>query len=174
MDSEKLIIRKAEEKDIEQLSEIEMLCFSMPWSQREIAEEMNSETGACFIVAEAAEDLDLAKKGTVLGSVSAWFLPPWEVQVGNFAVRPEARRQGIAGLLMDALIEEAKARGIADISLEVRPSNEAALALYAKYGFKEEGRRKGYYQGKEDALIMWRRAPVKEWQGLDSESRQSQ
>ncbi len=170
MELERIIIRDASEDDIEQLSNIEMLCFSMPWSPKEIKEQMESSSGARFIVAE----LEAASEGAaaeappkkLIGSVSAWYLPPWEIQIGNFAVLPEYRRQGVAGLLMDALLAKAEERGIPDISLEVRPSNAPALALYAKYGFLEEGRRRGYYQGKEDAIIMWRRGPAKEWKGL--------
>ncbi len=172
MDPVNITVRKGEERDIEQLSQIEMLCFSMPWSAREIQEQMDSSSGARFLVAELkpdqSQDGTAGDSSRIIGSVSAWYLPPWEVQVGNFAVLPEYRRQGIASLLMDALIAEAESQGICDISLEVRPSNTAALALYAKYGFAEEGRRKGYYQGKEDAIIMWRRGPVREWQGLGS------
>lgn len=165
MDLSRITVRSATEKDIEQISEIEMLCFAMPWSLREIEEQMKSSSGARFIVAEldeAGNDGESVQK-KLIGNVSAWYLPPWEVQIGNFAVLPDYRRQGVAGLLMDALLERADSLGIPDISLEVRPSNTAALALYAKYGFQEEGRRKGYYQGKEDAIVMWRRGPVKEW-----------
>ena len=169
MELESIIIRNASEEDTEQLSEIEMLCFSMPWSPKEIKEQMESSSGARFIVAELEEPaagVAGAPAKKLIGSVSAWYLPPWEIQIGNFAVLPEYRRQGVAGLLMDALLARAEELGIPDISLEVRPSNAPALALYAKYGFQEEGRRKGYYQGKEDAIIMWRRGPAKEWKGL--------
>ena len=73
------------------------------------------------------------------------------------AVRPDCRRQGIGDRLLDTFCRFGQAH-LAFLSLEVRPSNAAAVALYAKHGFQEEGRRKDYYtEPKEDALILTRR-----------------
>ena len=75
----------------------------------------------------------------------------------NFAVHPQARRQGLASLLLDFLFEYARERGVDQIQLEVRPSNPAALSLYGRNGFHEVGRRPNYYaEDHEDAILMTR------------------
>ena len=71
------------------------------------------------------------------------------------AVRPEYRRQGVASQLLDVFRRFGEGQGLAFLTLEVRDSNQAARALYARHGFVEAGRRKNYYQHpKEDAIIM--------------------
>jgi ribosomal-protein-alanine N-acetyltransferase len=73
----------------------------------------------------------------------------------NVAVAPEARRLGIARALMDELLGRLPPK--AQITLEVRRSNEPALAMYETLGFRAAGVRPRYYQDNgEDALIMWR------------------
>ena len=69
---------------------------------------------------------------------------------------PRYRRQGIAEALLDAYIQYGREH-LAFLTLEVRPSNQAAVALYCKHGFQEAGRRKDYYQDPtEDALLLTR------------------
>ena len=80
-----------------------------------------------------------------------------EGYITNVAVFPEYRRQGIAGQLLEVFLRFAQANALAFLTLEVRPSNDAAIALYQGYGFEEKGRRKNYYDfPKEDALILTR------------------
>ena len=94
-----------------------------------------------------------AAGGCVLARVAAD-----EAEVLTLAVAPAARRQGLARRLLEGAVAEAGARGAASMVLEVATSNEAARALYAGFGFHEVGRRRGYYAGGEDALIL--RAPI--------------
>jgi ribosomal-protein-alanine N-acetyltransferase len=71
--------------------------------------------------------------------------------IGNIAVSPEFRRQGIASLLLDTALNGMDA----DVFLEVRHSNTPAIALYEKYGFQPIGIRKNYYDNpREDAILM--------------------
>lgn len=77
-----------------------------------------------------------------------------EVQVINIATRPEHRRRGHARALLDELMRDARGRGALTASLEVRASNEPAIALYRAYGFELVGRRPRYYDDGEDALLM--------------------
>lgn len=78
-----------------------------------------------------------------------------EGYITNVAVLPEYRREKVASALLRVFFDFAKAHDLWFISLEVRPSNGAAIALYDQFGFKEAGRRKNYYEDpKEDALIM--------------------
>ena len=79
-----------------------------------------------------------------------------EGYIDNVAVRPSCRRQGIADRLLDVFCRFGQAK-LAFLTLEVRPSNTAAVALYEKHGFQEAGRRKDYYENpKEDALLLTR------------------
>ena len=80
-----------------------------------------------------------------------------EGYVTNIAVFPQYRRRGVATKLMKTLMKYAKDNEMSMLSLEVRPSNEAARKLYEDLGFSEEGRRKGFYRDPaEDGLIMTR------------------
>ena len=78
-----------------------------------------------------------------------------EGDIGNVAVAPEYRRQGVADALLDALCARAAALDLAFLTLEVRLSNAPAIALYRKHGFQTVGQRRNYYQKPdEDALLM--------------------
>jgi len=130
------------------LAELEALCFSRPWSQRSLEEETENP-GACFFTAVEGE--------VVLGYGGmhcAW----GECYMDNIAVFPEYRGKGVATALLNALFGEAGRRGGEFLSLEVRPSNTAAVRLYEKLGFREEGRRKNFYANPlEDGLILTKR-----------------
>ena len=154
--SDDIVIRISDgrKSDIDALAGLEQLCFSVPWSWEAIAGEITKNPSSRFYLAEA--------EGDIVGCVSCWLLPPYECQIGNVAVAPGFRRRGIATRLMGAVIKDTEALGIMDMTLEVRASNLAAQALYAGLGFESEGIRKGYYQGKEDAVIMWRREKLAE------------
>lgn len=80
-----------------------------------------------------------------------------EAHITILAVHPDWRRQGLGQLLLYALLKDATRRQLERATLEVKPSNQAALSLYRKFGFLEAGRRRSYYQDTgEDALILWR------------------
>ncbi len=146
-------ISDGRKSDIDALAELERLCFSVPWSWESIARSITESNNSRFYLAE----LD----GKTVACVSCWLLPPYECQLGNVAVDPEYRRRGIATLLLKKMLADCEALGIMDVTLEVRVSNTGAQALYKGLGFESEGIRKGYYQGKEDAVIMWRRERLK-------------
>ena len=78
-----------------------------------------------------------------------------EGHIMNIAVKNAFRRQGIATLILDKMIEDGKKRGVSSFTLEVRESNSGAIKLYEKKGFTLAGTRKKYYGGKEDARIYW-------------------
>ena len=78
-----------------------------------------------------------------------------EGYITNVAVDPSRRRQGVAAQLLQVFDNFARGNQLAFLTLEVRPSNTAAIALYQGFGFEEVGRRKNYYDlPKEDALIL--------------------
>jgi len=86
--------------------------------------------------------------------VGLWFMVD-EAHLSNIAVRESHRRHGVAEHLLIAALDVAIERNAAFMTLEVRPSNAAAQALYEKCGFVEVGVRRGYYSdNKEDAVLM--------------------
>lgn len=134
---------------VHQVAELEKTCFSTPWSENSIASELNNDL-ALWLVAE--------DEGTVVGYVGSQTVFP-ETDMMNVAVMPERRREGIAEVLVDSLIQELKRIGSDSLTLEVRASNDPAISLYQKMGFREVGRRPNYYRNpREDALIL-----RKEW-----------
>lgn len=92
-------------------------------------------------------------------------LPP-EMEILTIAVAPEAQGQGIGAALLSDLLAAARARGVAQVFLDVAADNTAARALYAKAGFAETGRRRGYYRraggAAQDAVLMTRTLPARE------------
>ena len=101
------------------------------------------------------------ERGTLLGYLTCRFLAG-EGELMRIAVFPEFRGQGYSRELMDRMEKSAAEKAVNALSLEVRAGNEVALGLYQSYGFREEARRKNYYQQPvEDAVIMWlRNIPV--------------
>ncbi|MBR1729288.1 MAG: ribosomal protein S18-alanine N-acetyltransferase [Selenomonadaceae bacterium] len=134
------------QSDAENIAAIEEMTFAMPWSRNDFWKEAINDN-AIYVVGV------LDNKVIAYGGVWVSFE---EAQVTNIAVHPDYRSQGIGTKLFSRLIEEIKKRGVTALTLEVRPSNEAALKLYEKFNLKSVGRRKGYYlDNGEDALIMW-------------------
>jgi ribosomal-protein-alanine N-acetyltransferase len=77
-----------------------------------------------------------------------------EAQILNIAVAPDRRGRGVARLLMEQAFSRAREEGAEFVALEVRASNNSAIALYEQFGFKQVGIRARYYDGTEDALLM--------------------
>ncbi|MCK0716334.1 ribosomal protein S18-alanine N-acetyltransferase [Chromohalobacter sarecensis] len=107
------------------------------------------------------------RDATLLGhAVLAWL--PFEAELQAITVAPQVRRQGVAGILLAHLVTRARQRGAERLLLEVRESNAPALALYRRYGFDEDGRRRGYYSPaearggvREAAILMSRPLAVR-------------
>ena len=134
---------------LDELERLERVCFSRPWSKRMLAEELDNACAA-FLV---AEDTD---SGKVLGYAGVLVMAD-EGYITNVAVFPEYRRHGIGAAIIEVFMNFARGNDLAFLTLEVRPSNTAAIALYEGFGFEEVGRRKNYYDlPKEDALILTR------------------
>lgn len=132
---------------LDELEKLERICFSRPWSRKMLAEELENQCAA-FLVAEDSVS------GRVLGYAGLMVVAD-EGYITNVAVFPEYRRQGIAAQILQVFVQFAEANRLAFLTLEVRPSNAAAIALYQGFGFEEVGRRKNYYDlPKEDALIL--------------------
>ena len=131
---------------LDQVAEIEKLCFSDPWSRRMLSEHLENECAAT-LVAQGSD-------GTILGYAGLLVVLD-EGYITNVAVRPDYRRQGVAGELLNVFRRFAEGSKLAFLTLEVRESNAPARALYEKNGYKEVGVRKNYYDHpKENAIIM--------------------
>lgn len=126
---------------------IENETSSHPWSQSLFLGELRNPTGRIYNVATDAH--------RVIGFCGLMIVAD-EGHVTTIAVAPDARRMGVARRLLVRTIREAVERGVVDVTLEVRTSNEAALAMYRRFGFAPGGVRPRYYSSPvEDALIMW-------------------
>lgn len=138
-------IRRMTERDLDAVMEIENEVFSLPWSRKSYATELNNKW-ATYLVC----DVD----GEVAAYCGMWVVFD-EAHITNVAVGKGFRHRGCARALMEAMERIALDKKAMYISLEVRPSNLAALALYQGLGYVQTGCRKGYYQdNQEDALIM--------------------
>ena len=136
---------------LDELVELERICFSTPWSRNMLAEELDNACSAFLVAVDANEK--------VVGYAGLQVVLD-EGYIANIAVFPEHRRKGVAGQLLQVFMNFAEANRLAFLTLEVRASNAPAIALYEKLGFAQVGLRKNYYRNpKEDALIL-----RKEWE----------
>ncbi len=143
MSSVGYIIKEATSADIPALSSLERECFSSPWSEGAFSESMQSGN-AVFLLCED-------EGGAALGYIGGIFVLD-ECTVTDVCTAEHARRQGIGEALMVRLEDECRARGATGIFLEVRVSNEGAIRLYEKLGYKRLGVRAGAYsKPREDA-----------------------
>ena len=137
-----------EEQHIDQVYAIELDSFSIPWSRKDIEDEIRINKLALYFVAVDGDE--------VLGYGGMWHVVN-EGHITNIAVNPAQRRNGVGSLLLEEMIRIAVEKEMIGLTLEVRVGNEAAQKLYSKYGFKPEGFRKNYYSDtKEDAVVMWK------------------
>jgi ribosomal-protein-alanine N-acetyltransferase len=131
--------------DIADVMAIERTAYAYPWSERFFRQEMQVECARSFL-AEIG--------GQIVGYILFWLLPD-EVDIHNVAVHRDFRRRGLGRSLLERVVFEARDRGSARVTLEVRKSNLAAQKLYESTGFTVTGVRKGYYSDDgEDALLM--------------------
>ena len=131
------------ERHLAALAEIEKACFHAPWSADMLREELGK---GIFLVAE--------REGAAAGYVGCQTVLD-EGYITNVAVSPACRRQGVARALLDALKRRAAEKGLAFVTLEVRASNAAAIALYEGAGFRPVGTRRNFYTAPaEDAVLM--------------------
>ena len=136
--------------DVADVAALETVCFSDPWSEAAVASELENPLSLWLT---ARDETGL------LGYIGSQSVPD-EADMMNLAVRPDARHQGVAQALLQALEAALRENGIRSLTLEVRAGNAPAIRLYTQAGFRQAGRRKNYYfHPKEDALIL-----KKEWE----------
>jgi [ribosomal protein S18]-alanine N-acetyltransferase len=137
-------VRRLAYSDLPSVIAIERRSFPTPWSLAMFVLELSKPSGIC-LAAGVGEELH----GYVICSR---YDQVWHLM--NIAVAPEHRGSGVAGQLMRRLIEESQ--GKLPFTLEVRVSNQRAIGMYERFGFRSAGVRPRYYHDNgEDALIMW-------------------
>lgn len=128
------------------LAAVERACFAVPWTQAGLRAELASSTAVFRVAVDGA--------GAVLGYGGMQFVCG-EGYLDNVAVAPQHRGKGVGTAVVAALLGYARAHGGAFVTLEVRPSNAPALALYRGLGFVQAGRRRNFYsRPTEDALLL--------------------
>ena len=148
-----LVVRKMTVEDVPVAHEIDKSSFTLPWPERSLRYEVSDNPSArCW-----AAELD----GNVVGMLVLWMIVD-EAHIATLATHHEFRRQGIAKQLLVTALEGAYLEGARSALLEVRTGNEAAQAMYHKFGFEVVGRRERYYKdNNEDAVLMTlKRLPV--------------
>jgi ribosomal-protein-alanine N-acetyltransferase len=145
---DRLVIEPMRRRHLSQAMVIEADAYPRGWSERLFAGELDQ-------VRDRTRAYLVARKGrTVVGYGGLMFVLD-EAHITNIAVAASMRRQGIGTRLMSALASEVIRRGCAAWTLEVRVSSVGAQALYREFGFVPAGVRARYYDGVEDAIVMW-------------------
>lgn len=140
-------LRSMRRGDLDQVLAIEQMSYLSPWSRLSFEREVSDNPAANYVVVEQDD--------RVCGYAGMWVLID-EAHVTNIAVHPDHRRRGLGQAMLCELARRAARQGVHSLTLEVRPTNFAAQALYTKLGFVSRGRRKRYYSDTgEDAIIMW-------------------
>jgi [ribosomal protein S18]-alanine N-acetyltransferase len=136
---------------LDEVLAIEQASFTDPWSREMFRSELEVGGGTYARLAE--------REGALVGYLCAVLVED-EAHVGNLAVHPGERRQGVAQALLDDLVEAARKRGAKRVTLEVRESNEGARKFYYRNKFIDIAIRKNYYRKPvEDAIVMMRILP---------------
>ena len=144
-----LHFRRLQMRDLGAIETIERRSYPTPWSRSMFAGELAKPSSLC-VGAFDPETNELVGYMIISRYVDAW-------HVMNVAVDPSHQRRGIATTLLEKLFELTRDDERRGYTLEVRVSNEGAIDLYERLGFKARGIRRGYYtDNREDALIMWR------------------
>lgn len=131
-------------EDVSEVVEIERRSFSQPWEESTFRRLLANDRARAWT----------ARADRVLGYAVLWRAGRG-AQLGNLAVAPDARRRGLGRRLVRTALEAARSAGAEHVTLEVRESNRAALALYRGMGFRLLDRREDYYRlPREDALVL--------------------
>lgn len=138
-------LREMSEHDLTQVLAIEKALFVPPWNEEQFLYELHDNPFAQLYVVEQDDQ--------IVAYMDVWITFE-TAQLANIAVMKTHQRQGIAKMMMDAMIKQCEAAMCENITLEVRIDNKAAICLYQAYGFIEVNIRKQYYEDGTDAYLM--------------------
>jgi ribosomal-protein-alanine N-acetyltransferase len=134
--------------DIKEVMEIETDVYNSPWNRVSFVNELRHNKYASYFVYEVEQEI------VAYGGI--WNVLD-EAHITNIAVKKAHQKKGIGQKMLSYLETKAFGKGANGMTLEVRASNEAAIALYEKCGYKSWGVRPKYYtDNNEDAIIMWK------------------
>ncbi|HXG76443.1 MAG TPA: ribosomal protein S18-alanine N-acetyltransferase [Gaiellaceae bacterium] len=141
-------LRRLDAEDLDAVEEIERASYPTPWSRSMFAAELRKPSSLALGA--------FAAGGELVGyAIVSRYVDAWHVM--NVAVAPAFRRRGVATALLERLFDVTATDPRRGYTLEVRVSNDSAIRLYERLGFRPRGIRRGYYtDNREDALIMWR------------------
>lgn len=147
----KVLYRSMTLEDVEQVHQLDLLSFNLPWPERSYRYEITQNPNALAWVAEAT---GLEGKQVIAGMIVVWLIVD-EVHIGTIAVHPDYRRMGIGRQLVVRALLACAPKGARTAFLEVRRGNVSAQSLYQQLGFAVVGERRRYYHdNNEDALLM--------------------
>lgn len=155
-------IRLATLDDLEDLVTIDRQCFGKLWSRDQYLREIESPNSDIVLVVSNAASDPQPVTPSILAYGCCWAIVD-EAHITVLGTHPDYQRRGYARQVLQQLLVHARDRQLKRATLEVRASNQAAIALYESFGFEEAGRRKKYYSDtQEDALILWKGGLLKE------------
>lgn len=147
MNTGQVIIRRATAQDLPEIYALEQECFVSPWNAELLLLDIcASELNLYYVMEQEERIIGFAGINVVLD----------EGHIRKICIAPDMRRNGYGSIFLQELEKQAYSRGAEGLTLEVRSSNKAAIAMYERFGFRQEGLRRKYYDNKEDALIMWK------------------
>ena len=139
-----VLIRPAVDGDLAALAALETASFSVSWREAALRGHLEAPHTLSLLLFDGDDPV---------GYLLAGFLPP-EGELYRVAVLPEARRRGYGRRLLETFFREAEKRDVYSLFLEVRESNEAAIALYRSVGFREIFLRENYYRDPTEAALV--------------------
>ena len=145
-----LQIKPAIAEEIPEILALDQLCFNGIWTEDGYRREIDSDKSTLLTL--SVENNDKLK---IIGIGCYWSIVE-ESHITLLGIHPDYHRQSLGSLLLYTLLKDAVDRKLERATLEVVTSNEVAINLYKKFGFKVAGNRKNYYpKTGEDALILW-------------------
>jgi ribosomal-protein-alanine N-acetyltransferase len=139
--------RLADSEDLEQILTLEKACYPEPWSADHFVTEIERSYSRVYVLTDDETD------SIVVGYIIYW-MQTEGASLLNVCVDPKWRGLGLAQKLMQVMIKDVVREEIPRIILEVRKSNENAIELYKKIGFKTMHEREKFYRNGESALVM--------------------
>jgi ribosomal-protein-alanine N-acetyltransferase len=145
-----LQLKRLKSAQLSQVMELDKICFGGFWSLDGYRREMESPNSTLLIITIPSSEGE-----KVIGLGCFWCILE-EAHITLLAVHPDFQHQGLGKLLLFSLLKDAVKRNLERATLEVKETNQIALSLYDKFGFKLAGKRKNYYpKTGEDALVFW-------------------
>lgn len=142
---DEIVIEKMKESDFPEVLAIEQASFPTPFTLNLFKMELNLNVAHLFVA---------RRQQKVVGYIDFWRVGP-EAHLITIGVDPAARRHGVGSKLVAFMLDDLKKNRVESVSLDVRPTNAAALQLYEKFGFRQAGIRKKYYQDNDEDALVW-------------------